>query len=105
MGEMSEIQFFYGSWPDDQRLAEAERLRGMTIVPREVRYWDGFILGVRRVMAGEEVWGGQTTVDMTHPEIDCGIADGWRGVNPVEGLAPGEKSPWDLLMARKPVEP
>jgi len=44
----------------------------------------GFVLGVRRSMAGEDAWGGETTVDLTYPEIGNGIADGWRGVQPNE---------------------
>jgi hypothetical protein len=79
---MSEIQKLYRTWTDEKRLSEAERLMGLATEPKETRYWDGFILGVRRSMAGEDVWGGETTIDLTYPEIGNGIEDGWRGVEP-----------------------
>jgi hypothetical protein len=79
---MSEIQQVFRSSTDEQRLSEAERLRSLATDPKEVRYWDGFVLGVRRCMAGEDVWGGETTIDLTYSEIGNGIEDGWRGVEP-----------------------
>ena len=83
---MSEIQVLYRVATDEQRLSGAEHLRSLATDPAQIRYWDGFIVGVRRVMAGEEVWGGGTTriIDSTYPEIDCGVQDGWRGVTPIE---------------------
>lgn len=80
---MSEIQIVYGSWPDDQRLKEAKRLRDLTDDPVETSYWDGFVLGIHRRIAGEDVWGGgmdfPTLLDPRRVSYPRGMEDGWRG--------------------------
>jgi hypothetical protein len=77
---MSEIQIVYGSWPDDQRLKEAKRLRDLTDDPVETSYWDGFVLGIRRRIAGEDV--GEAEWIFRHCSIPAGCLTpgGWKTV-------------------------
>lgn len=82
---MSEIQIVYGSWPDDQRLSEVQRLKGTTDDLIEKSYWDGFLLGIRRRIAGEDVWGGgkdfPTLLDPRRVSYARGMEEEWRGSN------------------------